>query len=39
LEKKSNSVIMLKSVNVEYETLRFAPDELEWIARILWASQ
>jgi len=39
LEKKSNSVIMLKSVNVEYEALRFAPDELEWIARILWASQ
>lgn len=39
LEKKSNSVIVFKSVDNNDVTLRFAPGELEWMARILWASQ
>lgn len=39
LEKNSSSGIILKSVNQDYETLSFAPNELEWVARILWASQ
>jgi len=39
LEKNSSSGIILKSVNQDYGTQSFAPNELEWIARILWASQ
>ncbi len=39
LEKKTNTVIKLQSINENYETLSFAHTELEWLARILWASQ
>lgn len=39
LERKTSKVIELLSLNPEHDTLKFAPDELEWLARIIWASQ
>ena len=39
LEQSTSSIIRLKSANADYETLSFEPAKLEWIARILWASQ
>ena len=39
LERKTTNVIELKSINPEHDTLKFAPTELEWLARIIWASQ
>lgn len=39
LERRTSSVVELQSINPEHDTLKFAPDELEWLARIVWASQ
>ncbi len=39
LERKTSSIIELISINPDHDTLKFAPNELEWIARIVWASQ
>ncbi len=39
LERKTTKQIELKSINPEHENRVFSPDELEWIARIVWASQ
>jgi len=39
LERRSAKQIELKSLNPDYENRVFAPNELEWIARIVWASQ
>jgi phage repressor protein C with HTH and peptisase S24 domain len=39
LERKTSKVIELLSLNPEHDTLKFAPDDLEWLARIIWASQ
>ena len=39
LERNTPKVIELKSINPEHDTLQFAPEELEWLARIVWASQ
>jgi len=39
LERRTASVIELVSLNPEYDNLKFKPDELEWMARIVWASQ
>ena len=39
LEKKTTREIHLKSLNPDYEVLIFAPGDLEWLARIVWASQ
>lgn len=39
LERRTSSIVELQSINPEHETLKFEPDELEWLARIVWASQ
>jgi len=39
LERKTNNIVELQSINPDHETLKFAPEELEWLARIVWASQ
>ncbi len=39
LKRKSADVIELKSLNPEHEDRQFKPAEVEWIARIIWASQ
>ena len=39
LERNSTKEIVLKSVNPDHENRSFSPEELEWIARIIWASQ
>ena len=39
LERKTTKKIELKSINPDHKTRVFTPDELEWIARIIWASQ
>ena len=39
LEKRSSNQITLQSLNPDHETLVFDLDELEWVARIVWASQ
>ncbi len=39
LERRTSTVVELQSINPEHDTLKFAPDELEWLARIVWASQ
>ena len=39
LQRKTASVIELASLNKEYEDRVFKMKELEWIARIVWASQ
>lgn len=39
LERKTSKVIELQSINPEHDTLKFNPEDLEWVARIIWASQ
>lgn len=39
LKRKSAEVIELKSLNPEHEDRQFSPVEVEWMARIIWASQ
>ncbi len=39
LERRTSSIVELQSINPDHDTLKFAPDELEWLARIIWASQ
>lgn len=39
LSRKTASRIELKSLNVDHDDLAFAPQDLQWMARILWVSQ
>lgn len=39
LSKRNNTLIELASLNPDYPARQFKPSEIEWIARILWASQ
>ena len=39
LQRRTPNVVELKSVNPDHETRVLAPDEIDWIARIVWASQ
>lgn len=39
LEKKRSDQILLKSLNPEHPDLNYKLNEIEWIARIVWASQ
>lgn len=39
LERKTSRIIELQSLNPEHDNLVFKHDELEWLARIVWASQ
>ena len=39
LQRQTSKTVELASVNPDYPDLQFAIDEIEWIARILWASQ
>lgn len=39
LERRNASIVELQSINPDHDTLKFKPDELEWLARIIWASQ
>ena len=39
LERKTSSIVELQSINPEHDTLKFDPADLEWLARIIWASQ
>jgi phage repressor protein C with HTH and peptisase S24 domain len=39
LERKNSRTIALASLNPDYPTREFKPNEIAWIARILWASQ
>ena len=39
LEKRTAKAIVLKSVNPEHPDRHLPVAEVEWIARILWASQ
>lgn len=39
LSRQTTSRIELKSLNSDHEDLAFAPQDLQWIARILWVSQ
>lgn len=39
LKRRSAAGVQLASVNPDFPDRTFAPDDLEWIARILWASQ
>lgn len=39
LQRRTARTIELASVNPDYPDRHFAVDEIEWIARILWASQ
>lgn len=39
LERRNAKIVELQSINPEHETLKFAPEDLEWLARIIWASQ
>lgn len=39
LYRRTEKQIELHSINPEHEPRIFAPEEIEWIARILWASQ
>ena len=39
LERKTSKLIELQSLNPEHENLIFKNEELEWLARIVWASQ
>ncbi len=39
LERRTSNIVELQSINPEHDTLKFSPDELEWVARIVWASQ
>ena len=39
LQRKSTKGLELKSLNPDHEDRHIANDEVEWIARIIWASQ
>ena len=39
LERKNSRTIALASLNPDYPVREFKPNEIAWIARILWASQ
>lgn len=39
LQRKTTSLVELLSLNSEYPTRELASQEIEWIARIIWASQ
>ncbi|MEQ8401065.1 MAG: helix-turn-helix transcriptional regulator [Roseitalea porphyridii] len=39
LRRRSGGRVELASVNPDFPDRTFAPDDLEWLARILWASQ
>ncbi|GGD09126.1 S24 family peptidase [Aureimonas glaciei] len=39
LQRRTSKTVELASVNPDYPDLQFAVDDIEWIARILWASQ
>ena len=39
LQRRTPKTIELKSINPAHEDRVFAPDEIDWIARIVWASQ
>ncbi len=39
LEPRTSNAIVFSSLNPEHEDLKFAPEEIDWIARIVWASQ
>ena len=39
LARRSNGELELQSLNPEHPTRRIKADEVEWIARIIWASQ
>jgi phage repressor protein C with HTH and peptisase S24 domain len=39
LARHSARQIELKSINPEHADRTFRPDEVEWIARIIWSSQ
>lgn len=39
LARKTQKVIALESLNTDYPERAFKPSEIDWIARILWASQ
>lgn len=39
LQRRTSRSIELGSVNPDYPDLHFAVDQIEWMARILWASQ
>ena len=39
LQRRTGRVVELRSINPEHEDRVFAPDEIDWIARIVWASQ
>jgi phage repressor protein C with HTH and peptisase S24 domain len=39
LERKTSKLIELQSLNPEHDNLVFKHEELEWLARIVWASQ
>lgn len=39
LERKTSKTVEFASLNPEHPNLKFEPDEIDWIARIVWASQ
>jgi phage repressor protein C with HTH and peptisase S24 domain len=39
LKRRTAKVIELKSLNPEHEDRQFATSDIQWIARIVWASQ
>ena len=39
LQRRTPNVVELRSINPEHEDRSFNPDEIDWIARIVWASQ
>ncbi len=39
LNRRTSNIIELQSINPEHQTLSFTPDKIEWLARIIWASQ
>ncbi len=39
LVRKTASIIELKSLNPEHDDLKIPLDEIDWVARIVWASQ
>lgn len=39
LERKTSKLVVLKSLNPDHPDLEFELSDLEWVARIVWASQ
>ncbi|MGI9352003.1 MAG: S24 family peptidase [Rhizobiaceae bacterium] len=39
LQRRSAKTVDFQSLNTEHPDISFAPEDLEWIARIVWASQ